>query len=64
MSAADVLTLNEANAVLLPESWTSTVKLAVPVAVGVPVTTPAEDTLRFSDARLLAPVAPAVTVHV
>jgi hypothetical protein len=40
------------------------VKLAVPVVVGVPDTTPAEDTLRFRDARLFAPVAPDVTVHV
>jgi hypothetical protein len=59
-----VLTLNEADTVLLEESLTWTAKLAVPIAVGVPDTTPAEDTLRFRDARLFAPVAPDVTVHV
>jgi hypothetical protein len=58
------LTLKEAVVVLLDESFTCTVKLAVPVDVGVPDTTPELDTLRFRVARLFVPVAPDVTVHV
>ena len=59
-----MLTLNEADTMLLAESSTWTVKFAVPFVVGVPDMTPAEDTLKFRDARLFGPVAPDETVHV
>jgi hypothetical protein len=55
---------NVAEAVWLFESVTWTVKLAMPVADGVPVMTPVGETARLSVARLLGPVRPEVTVHV
>jgi hypothetical protein len=60
-SAVVVLTVKPADAVLLDESVTCTANPAVPALVGVPVITPAVETLKFSAARLLAPE---VTVHV
>ena len=55
---------NVAEAVWLPESVTWTVKLAVPVADGVPVMTPVGETARLRVARLVVPVRPEVTVQV
>jgi hypothetical protein len=43
------------------ESVIFTVKLGVPVALGVPERTPAADKLKFTAVKLLAPE---VTVHV
>ena len=48
-------------AVFDPESVTETVKVAVPVAAGLPESTPPLERLKFTAVRLLAP---AVTVQV